>query len=65
MGENRTFCTSAEAGLSAADWHVQERPARKRASALAVLANLIWPLQAALLAHVLGGLVAGADISAV
>lgn len=35
----------------------------KRASALSVLASLVWPVQAALVAYVLGGLLTGADIA--
>lgn len=38
-------------------------PALRRASALSVLASLIWPLQAALVAAALGGLVAPAGVS--
>lgn len=65
MGEYHDLDTSAGAGPTAEDMLAQGLPARKRASALAVLANLIWPVQAALLAYALGGLVAGADIAAV
>nr|WP_275981938.1 thiol reductant ABC exporter subunit CydD [Frigidibacter sp. ROC022] len=35
----------------------------RRAALLSVLAALIWPLQAALVAHALGGLLTGADVS--
>ncbi|MFX0547068.1 thiol reductant ABC exporter subunit CydD [Roseovarius sp. S1116L3] len=37
---------------------------QRRAGLLSALAALVWPLQAALVAHALGGLLTGADISA-
>lgn len=47
------------------DWFTPVRSAQRRAAALAVLANLIWPVQAALVAAALGGLLGGASISPV
>lgn len=49
---------------SSADWLAPGRAAQSRAAGLAVLANLIWPLQAAVVAFALGGLLTGAQISA-
>ena len=39
------------------------RRERQRAALLAVVANLVWPAQAALVAFALGGLLTGADIA--
>ncbi len=50
---------------TAADWLAPGRRDQRRASVLAALANLIWPLQAALVAYALGGLLTGGDISPV
>ena len=47
---------------TAADWLAPGRRDQRRASVLAALANLIWPLQAALVAYALGGLLTGGDI---
>ncbi len=46
-------------------WLRPGRAFQKQAAALAVLANLIWPLQAGLVAMALGGLLTGADVSPV
>ncbi|WP_417259978.1 thiol reductant ABC exporter subunit CydD [Celeribacter sp.] len=45
-------------------WTAPEPRRRRRASALSVVASLIWPLQAAIVASALGGLLTGADVSA-
>lgn len=45
------------------DWLAPGREYRSRAAVLAVLANLIWPAQAALVAYALGGLLTGQAIS--
>ena len=50
---------------SSCDWLAPGRGQQARAAGLAVLANLIWPLQAAVIAHALGGLLTGAAVSPV
>ena len=45
-------------------WTAPELGLRKQASVLSVFASLIWPVQAAIVAYALGGLLTGADVSA-
>ncbi|MEP1768363.1 MAG: thiol reductant ABC exporter subunit CydD [Sulfitobacter sp.] len=49
---------------AASDWRALGQKEQSRAAGLSVIANLIWPLQAALVAYALGGLVAGKDVPA-
>jgi len=51
--------------IALTDWHALGRSYQKRAAALAVVANLIWPLQAAIVAYALGGLVSGKEVPVV
>lgn len=44
-------------------WLNPAQQQQKRASALSVVASLVWPAQAALVAYALGGLLTGADIA--
>ena len=54
-----------DTALTSADWLAPGQSYQKRAAVLAVLANLIWPIQAGLVAYALGGLVTGTDASPV
>ena len=51
--------------ISASDWLTPGRKCQKGAAVFAVLASLVWPVQAALVAFALGGLLTGADVSPV
>jgi ATP-binding cassette subfamily C protein CydD len=54
----------SKTGYTLNTWTAPGHLLRKCASALSVLAALIWPLQAAVVAYALGGLLIGADVSA-
>jgi ATP-binding cassette subfamily C protein CydD len=45
------------------DWLSPGRSLQKKAAVFAVLANLVWPVQAGLVAFALGGLLTGAQVS--
>lgn len=63
---DRQISSSADApALPSADWLAPVRAEQGRAAGLAVLANLIWPVQAAVVAYALGGLLTGAPVSPV
>ncbi|MDF1855909.1 thiol reductant ABC exporter subunit CydD [Pseudooceanicola sp.] len=51
--------------ISARDWLTPGRKCQQRAAVFAVLASLLWPAQAGLVAFALGGLLTGADVSPV
>lgn len=59
-----TICIE-NASTPSTDWLAPGREHQSRAAVLAVLANLIWPAQAALVAYALGGLLTGQGISPV
>jgi len=59
-----TLCIE-NASTPSTDWLAPGREHQSRAAVLAVLANLIWPAQAALVAYALGGLLTGQGISPV
>lgn len=49
--------------IAASDWLIPGRVYQKRAAIFAVLTSLLWPVQAALVAFALGGLLTGTDMS--
>ena len=49
--------------VAPSDWLTPGRTFQKRAAIFAVLASLIWPVQAGLVAFALGGLLTGAHVS--
>ncbi|WP_239494550.1 thiol reductant ABC exporter subunit CydD [Roseovarius amoyensis] len=66
MTQRRRTDSSAQSA-SARTLHDLLRPGRRaqaRSAWLSVAAQLIWPVQAALVAHALGGLLTGVDVSA-
>ena len=56
--------TSSKATSALYKWTARTPRQQKIASALSVFASLLWPVQAAIVAYALGGLLSGSDVSA-
>ncbi len=56
--------TSADNPSETTNWLAPGRAHQSKAAILAVIANLIWPLQAWIVAYAIGGLLTGGDVAA-
>jgi ATP-binding cassette subfamily C protein CydD len=63
MPDHQVTLSAEHMQTSSTDWLAPGRAYESRAAVLAVLANLVWPAQAALVAYALGGLLTEQSIS--